>query len=222
MRTRTPGPGMKYCDATSKQTKEPCGQIISVDQAKCHYHGGASRQAKRAALQRKVMAEALAEIRKLGGSVDVEPGEAMLAMVQEAAHNVAVYRHLVQQLELAVGGDEALAVQEWGEPGRAGIKPHPFLVAYDAEREKLVTWSKRCLDAGVAERRVRLAEAQADQLVGVTRDVVDGMVAALVAAGLPAVQVAEVAAEALPKVMRAAFEKAASIDATNREVERTV
>lgn len=207
--------GWRACTAHSKQKKQGCGNPPADHQEVCKDHGATTKQAKRGAERRRAVSEAREELTRLGVPLGVNEGEAMVAMVQEAAGNVAVYRHLVQQLELDVGPD---GIASHTSPEDYKTAPHPFVVAYDAERDKLVKWAKLCLDAGVAERRVRIAEQQAEQLAGVVREIVDGLTAALVAVGVERDVMGRVMREALPGIMRAAFERAAAIEAGSTEV----
>jgi hypothetical protein len=108
-------------------------------------HGGAAPQVRRKAKERVVREAALEQGRRLGGVIDVDPHEAILSALQEAAANVAVLRGLV-------------AAHEVGEV------PAGILGMYEDERERLVKFAKLALDAGVPERRVRVAQEEAHQL----------------------------------------------------------
>jgi hypothetical protein len=95
-------------------------------QAVCRMHGGAAGRARAAAARRTARAEAVAQLRGLGRPVAVEPAEAMVAMVHEAAGNVAFLRAQVQHLgeeitirdELGVGG-ACIRCSVSTTPGRA-------------------------------------------------------------------------------------------------------
>lgn len=165
--------------AGRKTNGEPCGNYPMKGGTVCRKHGGGAPQVRAAAKRRLALAGATAELDRLGRVADVEPAEAMLAMVQEAAANVAVFRLLVQGLRLEVD-HELAAVDEDGVPLNAhglgvglavrtgsATKPaevevHVWVRMYDAERERLVKWAKACRDAGVDERLVQLAERQVD------------------------------------------------------------
>lgn len=118
----------------------------------CAAHGGRAPQVVRAAQRRLALGEAVAELDRLGRPIDVEPAEAMLEMVREAAGNVAFWRAKVQALADVSSADSA-----------------DVLARYDAERKLLVWWAKACRDAGVDERRVQLAEDQGRLLAEVLR-----------------------------------------------------
>jgi len=97
--------------------------------------------------------------------------------VWEAAGNVALLRQLVSNLEATVSTGIDPATGSLSEPGiavptgnpirRNEATPHVLVRMYNEERERLVRFSKACIDAGVSERLVRLAEKQGELLVGV-------------------------------------------------------
>ena len=93
--------------------------------------------------------EVVKEMAKLGVPIDTDPLDALLDMVSEAAGNLAYLRPRVQEV------DSTHAVYD-----RAG-KPYtnPVLGFYNEERDRLARYSKMALDAGVDERRLKLAQA---------------------------------------------------------------
>jgi uncharacterized protein YgfB (UPF0149 family) len=147
----------KRCSAMSKQTGEQCGNSPARGQAVCRFHGGGSPQAKKAAARRLAAAAGEAAVRKFGLDVSVHPGDALLSEVSRSA---ALVVWLGDQL--AGMGDEDVTVSpEWQ--------------AWMQERQHLARVSKAALDAGVDERRVQLAESQAETLADVIRAVLDGL-----------------------------------------------
>jgi hypothetical protein len=128
-------------------------------------HGGKAPQVVFAAERRLLRAEALAEAGTLGCSIDVDDGEALVAMRSEAAANVVVYRHLVADLDQDhLYG--ALYHKDGGATGEA--KPHVLVVMYDAERDRVAKLDEVCVKLGLAERREareqRLADAEVERL----------------------------------------------------------
>lgn len=212
--------GTQACAAHRKRRDEQTGRLVpcrnypAVGQRVCRFHGGGAPQVRAAAKRRLALAAATAELDRLGGLADIEPAEAMLAMVHEAAANVAVYRRLVQSLELeqpdpAAGG--LLGGTVAGPTGSTSklleAAPHVWVAMYDAERERLVRWAKACRDAGVDEQRVRLAESQGRQLADVLRAFTTGLQEALAARLPTARQVLDVAwRDEVPGLLRAAIE----------------
>lgn len=200
------------CSARAKSTGRQCTRLAVAGGTVCRYHGGSAPQTASKAGRRLALGEALAELVKLGRPVEIDPAEAMLEMVYEAAGNVAVLRRLVQQLRVnevdrGTGAIEGEAENRRGEPPVPGIDdidrselgasmasrvdpgnwkaaPHVFVVMYDEERERLVRWSKMCRDAGVEERRVQLAEDRGAQIARVLTVAAGLMFERLLAAGV--------------------------------------
>lgn len=163
----------------------PCLRFPRRGSGVCHRHGGGSQQSKDAADRRVALSNATEELVHLGGSLDVDPSEAMLAMVQEAAFNVALYRRLVQLLRIDPDNPpETMDEGEWADAvaaiapdwqlasiaGRLSptdwkTGPHALVKMYDDERDRLMKWSKMCRDAGVDERMTRVAETAGSYLV---------------------------------------------------------
>lgn len=173
----------------------PCRNRPMRGQRVCKMHGGRAPQAK-AAAERRLEREAVeAEMTRLGVPLDVDPEEALLGLVREAAGNVAFLRGLVAELKpgvakmavaLAEGDDGVkirLAAPEQGyvagpdDPEKFTAKPHVLVVLYGEWCDRLAQYAALALRAGVEERRVRLAERDADQLM-------TAVVAALDATGL--------------------------------------
>lgn len=217
----------------------PCKQRPVNGATVCRSHGAAAPQVKAAAKRNVALASAMAELNKLGGFVELEPADAMLAMVHEAAWNVALYRHLVQRLRVndvdpgtgeiegpgedgpfiddidrsELGGSIASRV----DPGNWKAAAHVWVTMYDAERERLMRWSKMCREAGVDERQIALAEADGQRIVAMLLAGFDLMITALVTA-LGELVAAEhlqgvlgtLRREQLPDIVRKAIETTAS------------
>ena len=117
-------------------------------------HGGSPRNPTNKIAQRRAEEQARRQVAKLGGSRDVHPLEALLEMVREAAANVAVLRVHVQ--------DKANTQAVYDDRGRPYT--NPVLAFYNDERDRLARVAKAALEAGVDERRVKLAELHAARL----------------------------------------------------------
>ena len=184
------------CSAHQKGTGLPCGRYPKGAAKSCRSHGGEAGQVQRAARRRQALGQAEVAVAlerdrriQLGGVLPVDNAEALAELVSEAAFNVAVYRHLVQQLEAgrideladdedgfpAVGLGSTLAVRTGSSTKANEAAPHVWLTLYDEERERLARWSKMAIDAGVSERRVQVVEDQARMLAGA----MSGLAAAL-------------------------------------------
>lgn len=166
----------------------PCGGNRLAGQDVCYFHGGSSPQALAAANKRVAIAEVSAELARVGQPVLTDPGQALLDLVAEAAGNVAFYRHLVQGLEqrfIDLGPAVHVEADDSGDEDGGGVTyqvgagiagrknldtlealRHVYLAMYDDERDRLARYAALALKAGIEERRVQVAEAQAERLFG--------------------------------------------------------
>lgn len=149
------------CLGHVRKTSKPCMGNPPAGGKVCRMHGGGAPQVKEAADRREATDRAVKELVKLGYPVDIEPGEALLQQVREAAGNVAFLRERVQELEVLIAQG----------PFGAYVDPHVDL--YDKERERLAKFAKLALDAGVAERQVQIAEKQGALVADVIRKLLD-------------------------------------------------
>lgn len=195
-----------FCGAKTKSREGTCRNAAGfktdhVGYGNCHLHGGATRTHQRHAQE----LAARAECATLGIPIEVDPGEALILELWETAGNVAFYRALIQQLpshpdpdvfvrvepEAADDGEAHEPFGHWerGEPGIYGrtyhvsgaptgeAKPHILVSLYNDERKHLTDVAAAALRAGVEERRVRMAEADATKIL-------EAQVDALIAIGL--------------------------------------
>jgi hypothetical protein len=157
----------------------------------CNRHGGNLPQVKAAARVRQGLAAIKTELTSLGGQLDVDPAEAMLSMVREAAWNVVYLRELVSLLKPAVDdGEGNFVVDEDGvtrlsatfvgagigvrqSPDDWKADYHVLVKYYNEERDRLVRYAKLCRDAGVQERQVQIAEAQGEWLAATVDKVLE-------------------------------------------------
>lgn len=119
---------------------------------RCKLHGGSTPSHIASAERVKAEQALLRAQQTFGLPVDVEPGEALLDRVRRLAGVVA-------WLEAQIG---ALPVEQLTVEGRA----HPLVGMYLDFSKQIAQVAKAALDAGIAERRVRLEEAQGQLLVG--------------------------------------------------------
>jgi hypothetical protein len=143
----------RWCGALTrggKHCERPAGWGTDhVGWGHCKLHGGSSRSGRMAAAR----LEALASMPPAGGESDVEPIDALLFCVRrEAARGV----WLRLRLELLDPDGSAIS-----DPAAPAAELHR-LEAQATER--LARFSKMALDAGVAERKVRLVARQAEAL----------------------------------------------------------
>jgi hypothetical protein len=140
-------------------------------QARCRNHGGASPQAKAAAVRRQEERAAVLADEALGLPRDISPTDALLEEVRWTAGHVQWLRAKVRELQ-----ERDL---EWGltkettggeSPGLTHeAKPSVWYALYTAERAHLVKVTVAAITAGIEERRVRIAESQGALVADVIR-----------------------------------------------------
>src|SRR5262249_51693498 len=128
---------------------------------RCKFHGGLTPTHLTSAAGK----EAQRRMGKLGAPVDVEPPEALLAVLRLSSGHVARLREEVAELDDLSPPEAQVLVRLYGE-----------------ERDRVARVAKACLDSGVAERQVRLAERYGRALAEVLRAVFDDPELALTAA----------------------------------------
>lgn len=175
-----PGPDKALCGAQRSNQPEgaTCRQVAGYRTTHpgvghCYRHGGCTPTQVRGA-QIEI---ARRECDRLGVPIDTDPGDALIGLVREAAGNVEFYRSLVADLPThpeRLTNDEGESRTRTGVYGptfhQSGIptgeaKPHVLVVLYNEERDRLAAFAQAALKAGVEERRIRLAEADAQKLM---------------------------------------------------------
>jgi hypothetical protein len=182
----------KFCGA-EKRNGKPCERpkgwgTSHPGVGRCKLHGGSTPNHEKAAQVEIAKRECVA----LGLPIDTTPADALMEEVREACGNVAFYRELVQQLPTHPADDVLVpAVEVEGEDGKSqtipahwergdpgiygrtyhvsGIptgeaKPHVLLQLYNDERKRKLEAATAALRAGIEERQVRIAEADAERI----------------------------------------------------------
>ena len=117
---------------------------------RCKFHGGNSRNGRLHAAR----LEALASMPAFGADVDIEAIDALLFCIKREAGRQVWLRLRLQLIDPE--GVEAIA-----DPAGVHAELHRLEML---ATERLARFSKMALDAGVAERRIRLVERQAQAL----------------------------------------------------------
>lgn len=169
------------CAGHKKATGKPCGKDPIKGGTVCTHHGGRAPQVEKAAKRNLAKQEVVKAAARLGGSIDANPIDVLLEQVREAAANVTVLRDWIREmLKIDVDHSGAIAIPEqvvYFEKGGTHVPaaPHIMVTLYNQERDRLVKYAKLCLDAGVEERRVQLAELQGRRLSEVVKAAVEAM-----------------------------------------------
>lgn len=153
------------CGADTHRRKGTCKHPAGfgtdhVGFGRCKFHGGNSPSHQKNAAKLQVEAR----IAKYGNPANVEPGQELLAEVQRTAGHVRWLGDKIGQFmddadlkQLTGGGPES-----WPKE-----VPAVWVQMYQVERGHLVRACKMAIDAGIAERQVRLAESQGELLAQV-------------------------------------------------------
>lgn len=156
------------CTATAKSTGRRCEKTPVRGATVCAKHGGSAPQVRRKAKERVEHDRAVKAASTFGLPREVDPHSALLEELHRTAGHVAWLGDVVANLEK----DEL-----WGRVGgAAGGIPEAqrsiWVQLYQDERAHLAKVAKVCVDVGIEERRVRLAEDAGRQLASVIRAIV--------------------------------------------------
>lgn len=132
---------------------------------KCKFHGGAHRSGRTAAAREEVV-ERTAQLVTMGLPLNVDPMEALLMCVRISAGEVAFASHMVAQLteQQAVIQHRKKVVEDSEQGVKTTIEKstdtrlHIWIKTRQDAMVNLSRFSKMALDAGVAERQVKIAE----------------------------------------------------------------
>lgn len=166
------------CDARKRQSAGTCRHEAGwgtdhPGEGPCKLHGGSTWSHRRAAQK----SQARRDVETFGLPVEVDPAEALLEEVQRTAGHVAWLSEQVRGID----PDDLIWGRTKTRQGRGAEGPidvtdeaaavNVWLQLYQQERKHLVAVCTAALNAGVEERRVRLAEQQGATLAGVIRAV---------------------------------------------------
>lgn len=185
------------CPGHSRRDGRPCGMrkgwgTDHVGYGLCRKHGGNTPGGRKQAYTEMAMEE-LENVRAtvvMGIAIDIDPMDALLACVRIAAGEVAYCTWRVGQLaeDDAVGNERStkerpLSLGKDGEDNAQRVEEvtvgdpalHIWIRVRQNALDRLAKFSKMALDAGVAERSVRIAEDAGDSLALGLRRVLDGL-----------------------------------------------
>lgn len=157
----------RRCTATAKSTGERCRKAAIRGGTVCGTHGGSAPQTK-AAAQRRLEEQAAAQaVTKYGLPRHVDPHDALL----EEVHRTAGAVSWLGQIVSTATDDRGKLV----ESTMFGLQPSVWLKLYQQERDRLRQVAKTAIDAGIAERQVRLAEQQGELIAQVIRGILEDL-----------------------------------------------
>lgn len=165
----------RQCTATSKASGQRCRRSAVLDGTVCPMHGGKAPQVRNAIERRRQERAAVLAAESFGVPVIVDPHTALLEELHRTAGAVAWLGALVADLDRSEIGwgrtREKVGGEDHGTTHEA--RPSVWVSLWQGERDRLVKVAKACLDAGIEERRVRLAESAGQELAAVLRRVLD-------------------------------------------------
>lgn len=164
------------CGAKTR-SGDPCQLRPLTGATRCRKHGGASPAAQRKAKERLAHQQLEKEMRVLGIRDEydkVDPTEQMLRVLAATA---AEERYLASRVAQLSEDDHVL---RWtrtdhrtgsGPEGPIDVEtfsavPDVLIAQLRDCRDRLIRYAAMCVKAGIEERRMALAEGQAEQLVG--------------------------------------------------------
>lgn len=153
------------CQATAKSTHEQCTQPAIAGTAVCRLHGGSTKANREAGKRRLAKRAALAEAAEMARPLQVEPLDALLYSLYTAYGMLRYWQSEIEQLV----DDEGLVATSSSKMYGDSEYAREAAVQHRHWTTELARVSKLCLDAGINERRVRLAEAEADLIVQFVR-----------------------------------------------------
>lgn len=184
---RKRGAASRVCGATARHTGEKCQLQAGfgtdhVGYGRCKFHGGSTPK-HRAAAAREIAAEMVAA----GSPVEIHPLDAILKAVSIAAGEVNYFTVLIRTLTLEDVGVQDMKIRPLsrGKEGDSKTETvvekttqadlHLWVRARQDSLDRLVKYSKTALDAGIDERRVKMAEQTGGLIVRVLTHALDAI-----------------------------------------------
>lgn len=183
--------GRWECSKKSKRRDGRCHALAIKGTNACKTHGGQRREVL------KAKGEALSAWRSVPGRPSVSPSVAVMSMLQMSWARAHLYASLLERQVAdaqALDGGPGLGVGDDPELGpgaglightRSGVKDIGIFATGEAargltqleaaERDRCVRFAKVAHDMGIAEREIRLAEAQGALLAGAISRILDAL-----------------------------------------------
>lgn len=176
-------PDEQHCNGkVSKKANEYCQQAPGwgTDHpgiGRCKWHGGAAPNYR----QQVSKLRAAAAVEQYGLPREIDPHDALLEELARTAGHVDWLRLQIANLEHSDAhdgtpkpnnnGSKLVAPVGGGADGYPEYKPSVWIQMYNEERKHLIQVSKTCIQAGIEERKIKLAEAQGNIIASVLRRV---------------------------------------------------
>lgn len=169
--------GHPSCVGHRKHDGGPCTQNRMHGSTVCKKHGGMAPQVREAAARRLAVARAEAEVQReliRNGEVpQAHPLDVLLERVWRSAAFVRVLEQLVSGLAVSPDETEDEGAAIYGPDHSGDQRSHVYLELLGQWSDRAARYSKLALDAGVAEREIRLAERQGEIVANLIRSVLE-------------------------------------------------
>jgi hypothetical protein len=142
----------RRCRATAKGSGQQCKRRAAPGAVVCVKHGAGAPQVKAAAQRRLAVAAAARMVADAG--MDLDPLDHLLGSLYRAYAQMEAWGAMVAEI------DERDGLKHHNRFGEQVI--HPYVREYNGWVDRRARFAKMCLDAGVAERQVRMVEAQVE------------------------------------------------------------
>ncbi len=167
---------------------------------RCAFHCGSTPNGNQAVEQERVMSE----IAHLFAAERIECNDPLEGLA-EAERRARTMGRVLEKT--------ASELERWWGPNHLGdAVPHVAVDLLGQWTDKSARISKLAIDAGLDERRVKLAERQGEMLAQVLRGFLESLQSALVAAGAPESLVCQVWSNEVPGIVRLALQQASEED----------
>jgi len=190
----------RQCTATTRSGSR-CKRAAIIGGTVCRMHGGAAPQVEKAAEIRaaKMVAEDEARRMVARAGVDADPIEHLLDSLHVACAQMVVWGSMVAALDAQAQLDNGeglrgeLSYVEIIDPDNPDLldvrsedrlitlspkgtaRVHPFVKEYNDALDRRARFAKLCIDAGIAERQVKIAEQQGQLIAQVITQVLNDL-----------------------------------------------
>ena len=145
-------------------TGKRCTRIVGVGQKVCHKHGGNAPQTKRKTLDRRNEYEARARLAKKAKEKGIDRIEDAVEELEILMSEAKAFKDICRDRLNAIG-------DEWRYKASAGEQLRAEVALYERAIDRCNKILTDYVRLGIAEKRVRIQEAQAMILVGVIQSI---------------------------------------------------
>lgn len=158
----------RQCKARSSRSGERCRRWAVKGAEVCATHGGSAPQVKRKAKERLALQKVATMLDGMERKTP-DPLDELLRVVWEDSAMVSILGTAVAELETNAPGQTSIYGPDHLGDGRA----HVLVTEYGRWVDRLAHHSKMAIDAGIAERQVKVAESQGRMLAEIVAAIID-------------------------------------------------